>query len=176
MKVIFLQDVPGVARTGQIKEVAKGYARNFLIPHKLAVLATPAAAKELETQLKIRVRLYEQLEADMVEQAKQLEGKEIEIKAKAGAKDRLYGSITAADIAAELQNTTGLAIDKRRIELDKPIHQLGSYEVVIRLGKDITPKIRVNVTEMKELEKEVTEKKRAKKETEQSERGETATT
>ncbi|GAI83695.1 unnamed protein product, partial [marine sediment metagenome] len=62
-------------------------------------------------------------------------------------KDRLYGSITAADIAAELENTTGLAVDKRKIELDESIRQVGSYEVAIRLAKDIVPKIRVTVTE-----------------------------
>jgi len=144
MKVIFLQDVPNVAQAGEVKEVADGYGRNFLIPQKLAALAHPQAIGQAETRAqKIEARLT----AELMELASQLDGKEVSLKAKAGAKDRLYGSITSADIAAELNNTTGLDIDKRKIELDEPIRQLGSYEIAIRMGKDIVPKIRVTVTE-----------------------------
>ena len=169
MKVVFIQDVPNVARAGEIKEVASGYGRNFLIPQKLAILATPAAIGTMETELKKRAHRQEQTEAELVELANQLDGKEIILKAQIGAKDRLYGSITAADIADALQNITGLITDKRKIELDKPIRQLGSYEVAIRLGKDIIPTIKVTVERKKtEAEKELeTEKKtRAKKKTE----------
>jgi large subunit ribosomal protein L9 len=143
MRVIFLQDVPNVAKAGEIKEVADGYGRNFLIPKKLALLANPQAISQTETRDKIKTRIN----AELMELASQLEGKEVSLKAKAGAKDRLYGSITSADIAAELNNTTGLDIDKRKIELDEPIRQLGSYEVAIRLAGDIVPKIKVTVTE-----------------------------
>jgi large subunit ribosomal protein L9 len=153
MKVIFLEDVSGVAKAGQIKEVANGYGRNFLIPQKLAVLANPAAIKAVETQLKIEASQQEQTEAELAEIAKQLEGKEITLTAQAGAKERLYGSITAADIATELQNTTGFVIDKRKIELEEPIHKLGSYEVTVRLAKDMTPKIRVTIVGKEEEEK-----------------------
>jgi outer membrane biosynthesis protein TonB len=98
--------------------------------------------------------------------AQQIEGKEVNIKAKAGAKDKLYGSITSADIASELSKSTKLDIDKRKIELEEPIRQLGSYEVVIRLAKDIVPKIRVSVTEEKKpkAEKKPPKKKAVKKE------------
>lgn len=147
MKVVFLQDVPKVARAGQIKEVADGYGRNFLIPKKLALLANSTALSAIETQLKIKAHYRDQEEARIVEMAHQLEGKEIILKARAGAKELLYGSITSADIATELQNTTGLVIDKRKIELTEPIRQLGSYEVGIRLAKDITPQIKVTVIE-----------------------------
>ena len=147
MKVIFLQDVPTVAKAGEIKEVADGYGRNFLIPKKLALVAKPGAARMVEIQRQIKDRNQEQIEAELVELANQLEGKEISLKARVGAKDRLYGSITSADIASELQNTARLAIDKRRIELAEPIRQLGSYEVAIRLAKDIIPKIKVTVVE-----------------------------
>ena len=78
--------------------------------------------------------------------AGRLEGREIVIKARAGARERLYGSITSADIAAELEKTTGATIDKRKIELDKPIHELGSFEVPIRLAKGVVPKVRVTVS------------------------------
>ena len=147
MKVIFLQDVPNVARAGEIKEVANGYGRNFLIPQKLALLAKPGATNLAEIQLKMEARAQVQTEAKLVELAHQLEGKEVTLKARAGAKERLHGSITTADIAAELQNSAGLVIDKKKIELAEPIRQLGSYEVAIRLAKDIIPKIKVRVTE-----------------------------
>jgi len=147
MKVIFLQDVPNVARAGEIKEVASGYGRNFLIPKKLAVLANSPAVSTIEAQLKIKAGSQVQTEAELVEQAHHLDGKEIVLEARVGAKDRLYGSITSADIAAELQNSTGVVVDKRKLELAEPIRQLGSYEVAIRLAKDIIPKIKVIVKE-----------------------------
>jgi len=145
MKVIFLQNVPNVARAGEIKEVADGYGRNFLIPQKLAVLATPSATSTTEAQRRITERSQVQIEAEITELAHQLEGTEVILKARTGTKERLFGSITSADIASELQNTTGLVVDKKKIELAEPIRQLGSYEVAIKLAKDIAPKIRVIV-------------------------------
>ncbi len=147
MKVIFIQDVPNVARAGEIKEVASGYARNFLLPQKLALPASSPAISVIEAQRKINTRNQQQTESEVVELANQLDGREVFLKAQVGAKDRLYGSITNADIAAELESATGLVIDKKKIELAKPIHQLGSYEVAIRLAKDVIPKIQVTVTE-----------------------------
>ena len=147
MKVIFLQDVPNVARAGEIKEVASGYGRNLLIPRKLAVLASSPAASLAEVRREISARSRQQTEVELDELANQLDGREVFLSARVGAKDRLYGSITNADIAAELESTTKLVIDKKKIELAKPINQLGSYEVTIRLAKDVMPKIRVTVTE-----------------------------
>jgi large subunit ribosomal protein L9 len=164
MKVVFLQDVPNVAKAGEVKEVAAGYGRNFLIPRKLAVLASPQAMSRVVTGEKVQAKTDEEL----VELASQLEGKEVSLKAHAGAKERLYGSITSADIAAELESATGIVVDKRKIELDKPIHQLGSYELTVHLGKDITPKITVKVIEEEAKEEEKPAKKAkkvAKKET-----------
>ena len=144
MRVVFLEDVPNVARAGEIKEVANGYGRNFLIPKKLALLANSPATNLLEIQRKLATQ--PQTEDALVKLANQLEGREVILKARVGAKDRLYGSVTSADIAAELQNSAGVTVDKRKVELAEPIHQLGSYEVVIRLAKDIMPKIKVTVT------------------------------
>jgi large subunit ribosomal protein L9 len=141
MKVVFLQDVPNVAKAGEIKEVAAGYGRNFLIPRKLAALASPQAMSQLATIDKART------DKELTEIARQLEGKEVSLKAHVGARGRLYGSITSADIAAELERATGIAVDKRKIELAEPIRQLGNYELTIHLGKDITPKITVAVSE-----------------------------
>jgi large subunit ribosomal protein L9 len=144
MRVIFLEDVSNVARAGEIKEVANGYGRNFLIPKKLALLATSPATSRPEVQRKLTAQ--DQTEDELVKLANQLEGREITLKARVGAKDRLYGSITNADIVAELQNIAGVAVDKRKVELVEPIRQLGSYEVAIRLARDIVPRIKVTVT------------------------------
>ncbi len=150
MKVIFLEDVPKVARAGDIKEVSDGYGRNFLIPQKLALLAKPETMKIVKVQLVARGRKQAETEAELLELGKLLEGQEIQLTARTGARNRLYGSITSADIAAETERITGFTIDKRKIELSQPIRQVGSYEVVIRLGKDIVPKIKVTVSEKAE--------------------------
>ena len=144
MKVIFLQDVPNVAKAGEIKEVANGYARNLLLPRKLAVLAKSSAASILEAQQKAIERQHTRMQSEISELASQIDGKEVVLKARAGAQERLFGSITSADIAAELQNI-GLTVDKKKIELEEPIRQLGNYEVTIRLTKDLIPKIKVTV-------------------------------
>ncbi len=161
MKVIFIEDVPDVARAGEAKEVADGYGRNYLLPKKLAVLANSAASNVVEAQLKKVAVKRAQAEAEMAELAGKLEGVEITLKARTGAKDRLYGSITSADIADELSNSAGLVIDKRKIELEEPIRQLGSYEVTIRLTQDIAPVIGLAVVADK-VTKEKPEKEEKK--------------
>jgi len=160
MKVIFLEDVSKVAKAGETKEVVDGYGRNFLIPQKLALPVSPAAVNMVAAQRRKQV----QTGSELAEMASQLEGKEIILKARAGAKERLHGSITSADIASELQSSTGIVVDKRKIELAEPIHQLGSYEIAIRLAKDIMPKIKVVVAEEEaEEEKDKEPEKEAKK-------------
>ena len=168
MKVVFLEDVPNVAEAGEMKEVADGYGRNYLLPKKLAILADAKATHIIEARLKRKARLEAETDAEMRELAQQLEGKEIVLKARAGAKERLYGSITNADIADELSKSAGLVVDKRKIELDEPIREVGSYEVAIRLTKDIIPKIKLTV--MEEGEKE--EKGKKEKKTEKAEKEE----
>ncbi len=159
MRVVFLQDVPRVAKAGEIKEVADGYARNFLIPRKLALLARPQVVSQLGTAQRAEAKE----DTELVALAQQIEGKEINIKARAGAKDRLYGSITSADIAAELGKSTELVIDKRKIELEEPIRSLGNYEITVRLAKDIVPKIKVSVTEEEKVEEKPPKKRAVKK-------------
>ena len=145
MKVIFLEDVSNVGKAGQIKEVADGYGKNFLIPHKLAMPAGPQDIKAVEAQIKARARIAAKTEIEMKALAAELEEKEIIIKARVGQQERLYGSITSADITASLESTLGAVVDKRKIELTGPIRQVGSYEVPIKLGKDIVTKIKVTV-------------------------------
>jgi large subunit ribosomal protein L9 len=159
MRVVFLQDVPRVAKAGEIKEVADGYARNFLIPRKLALLAKPEVLSQLGTAQKAEAKE----DTELMALAQQIEGKEVSIKAKAGAKDRLYGSITSADIAAELSKSSRLVIDKRKIELEEPLRSLGNYEITIRLAKDIVPKIKLSVTEEEAKAEEKPPKKKVAK-------------
>ena len=147
MKVIFLQDVPGAGKVGEIKEVADGYGRNFLIPRKLAALAKSESINAIAVKLSARAHSEARTEAELGEMAKQLEGREIFIEAKTGGKERLYGSVTSADIATEVEKVTGFIVDKRKVELEGTIRQIGSYEVSIRLTKDLVPKIKVTVTE-----------------------------
>lgn len=143
MKVIFLQDVSGVGRAGEVKEVSKGYAKNFLLPKGIALAATPAMIKQVESRLQ-KENLKEVVDrVKLAEQAKQIEGSEIHLQAHAGVGERLFGSITAADIAQELNRVVGFSIDKRKIAIDKPLHQAGSYEVHIKLAKDLEPRITV---------------------------------
>ncbi|MEE8414503.1 MAG: 50S ribosomal protein L9 [Dehalococcoidales bacterium] len=147
MKVIFLQDVSNVGRAGQIKEVPNGYGKNFLIPRKLAKLAESVSINALAVKIEAQVRSQAHTEAELLELANQIDGKEVVLEAQSGGKDRLYGSITTTDIAAGLEKATGLTVDRRKIEIEESIRKIGSYEVSIRLAKDIVPKITVRVTD-----------------------------
>ena len=163
MKVIFLEDVPRVARVGQTKVVADGYARNFLFPRKLAVLADSQAAAAVDARLQKKVKLRELEDAAMTELANKISGLQITLKAKVGENDKLYGSITAADIADALSKAAGREIDKRKIELPEPIKQAGAHDVVISLAHEISAVIKVNVISEEAVE-EKPEKKAAKPE------------
>ena len=145
MKVVFLKDVPNVARAGEIKEVANGYARNYLITQKLATLAVAETINLVEAKIASQARTEAKTEAELLELASQIEGKEVIIEARSGGKEKLYGSVTAADIAEELEKLAGSVVDKRKIKLDEPINQIGSYDITIRLSKDITPSVKVTV-------------------------------
>ena len=150
MKVVFLEDVPNVAKAGDVKDVADGYGRNYLLPKKLAIVSRPGAAEMVKAQIEARTEVEK-----MKKLAAEIEGKEVVFKVKLGTRERMHGSITAANIATELQNLIGQAVDKRKIELAEPIKQLGTYEITVRLARGIEPKIKVNVIEKeKEPEKE----------------------
>lgn len=150
MRVVLLQEVPRLGKVGEVKDVASGYARNFLLPRGLAEFATPAAMKRVEEIREAEEKRQALLEAEMVSLSQTLEGVEITLKAKVGAQERLYGAVTSGDIAEELKRVTGQDIDKRKIELEEPIRQLGEYEVLVRLSTEIAPKIKVVVTEEKD--------------------------
>lgn len=159
MKVIFLEDVPRVGNAGESKEVADGYARNYLIPKKLAVMSRPGLEKVIAARLAVKTPSADEIQG-IVEK---LEGKEITLKGRVGSKERLHGAMTSEDIAAQLEKDTGLAIDKRKIHLEEPIHRLGTYEATVKLAKDVAPKVRILVVEeeKEEEKKEETEQKSA---------------
>jgi len=173
MKIVLLEDVPGKGKAGEIKEVSKGYAKNFLLPRGLALVATPTVIKQVESRLE-REKLEGSIDREkLVELAQQIEGKEIRFKARMGAGERLFGSITAADVAEELSRAIGSVIDKRKIDIEKPFRQTGSYEVAVKLAGDIKPKITVVIEEEEEKGEEkgkkVEKKKKRGKETEKKE-------
>jgi large subunit ribosomal protein L9 len=145
MDVILLEDVARVGRAGEVCKVAPGYARNHLIPKGLAVLATEGVMRQLEQKQAVEARRQVQLEEEARELAGEIDGLTLTIHAKTGEKDRLYGSVTSSDIAEALEKETGRSIDRRKLELEEPIRQLGIYTVPVRLLPDQTPTIRVDV-------------------------------
>jgi large subunit ribosomal protein L9 len=147
MKVIFLQDVKGKGKKGEIKNVADGYAHNFLFKKNLAIEATPANLKALEAQKKKEAELAKQ-ELENAKKLKEvLENTTVELKAKAGEGGRLFGSVTSKQIAEELNKTHKIKLDKRKIELDDAIRSLGYTNVPVKLHPDVTAVLKVHVTE-----------------------------
>jgi large subunit ribosomal protein L9 len=145
MKVIFIQDVANVAKAGQLKEVANGYARNFLLPRKLAVVATATEMKKMETHNYAAAQRQERSDSDLSALADEIEKLTLNLQLKVGVNNRVYGSITASHIADELAKLTGHEIDKKKVELEDPIKKLGDYEVSIHFAKDIIAKVRLSV-------------------------------
>jgi len=145
MKVILLQDVKGTGKEGQLVEVSPGHARNFLLPRKLAVEATPANLAELEKKQKHEeIKRVKEL-GKASELAKKLEGQMIRIEAKVGEKGRLFGSVTNKEISEALEAQTGVIIDKRRIVLEEPIKTVGEKTVEVKLHPQVSAKLKVEI-------------------------------
>jgi len=147
MKVIFLKDVKGSGKKGEIKNVADGYARNMLLPKGLAAEATPENMNKLQgekasAQHKIDVDIQNAKDA-----AAKLKGKKITITAKAGSNSRLFGSVTAANVADAIAQQTGVKLDKKKITLSTDIKNFGSYTAAIKLYNGISETIDVEVVE-----------------------------
>ena len=145
MKVIFIKDVQGTGKAGEIREVSQGYAKNFLLPQGLALLVTPTIEKQVKLSLEKEKHKETIDRVKLEELAKQIAGTEIHLQARIGADERLFGSITAADIAEELSRVKNCIIDKKGIEIDKPLRQAGRYQISLRISKDIRPQITVVV-------------------------------
>lgn len=148
MKVIFLKDVKGKGKKGEVKNVADGYAQNFLIKQGLAIEANQASISSLNAQKKKE----EKVAAEELENAKKLkdtvEKVTVELSAKAGEGGRLFGSITSKQIADELQKKHGIKIDKRKIELEDAIRSLGYTKVPVKLHTEVTATLNVHVKEV----------------------------
>lgn len=147
MRVIFLKDVKGKGKKGEVKEVSVGYAQNFLLKNNVAVEATPANLSKLEGQQK-RVEkdaAGELAEAQVLKE--QIEKITVEMKAKSGEGGRLFGSITTKQIADALQKSEGIKVDRRKMELPDAIRALGFTNVPIRIHLDVTAVLKVHVTE-----------------------------
>jgi large subunit ribosomal protein L9 len=144
MKVLLLKDVYKLGRAGDVKKVADGYGRNFLVPQKLAMLATPGAIKQAEKIRQSALAERTRLNQEMGSVAEKLKAVSLTFVARAGETGRLYGSITTGDIAAAVERETGIHIDRRHIA-HQPLRDLGAYKVAIRLTVDLIPEIAVLV-------------------------------
>ncbi|MBD7909580.1 50S ribosomal protein L9 [Sporosarcina gallistercoris] len=147
MKVIFLQDVKGKGKKGDVKEVSVGYAQNFLLKNNVAVEATPAALSKLEGQKNRQAKDA----AEELEDAKKLKARieelTVELTAKSGEDGRLFGSVTSKQIAAALEKQHGIKLDKRKMDLPDAIRALGYTNVPVKLHHDVNAVLKVHVTE-----------------------------
>jgi large subunit ribosomal protein L9 len=142
MQVLLLQNVPGIGTAGQVKKVADGYARNYLLPHKLAVLANEGSVKQAEALKQAALRREAKTKNEAEELGKMLSQMTLTFRAKAGEGDRLFGSITTGDIADALARDRHVTVDKRKIEAD-PIKDLGAHQVPIKLHPEVTAHVTV---------------------------------
>ncbi|WP_019537192.1 50S ribosomal protein L9 [Paenibacillus ginsengihumi] len=146
MKVIFLQDVKGQGKKGEVKDVSEGYANNFLFPRKMAAPASEGAMKVLEQQKKAEDKRKAQEKADAEALGRKLAETTVTIKAKSGADGRLFGAVSSKQVAEALDKA-GLKVDKRKLVMDEPIRTLGFTEVAVKLHPEVTSRIRVQVVE-----------------------------
>jgi len=145
MEVILRQHVDNVGRRGEVVKVADGYARNYLLPRKLALLATEGNKKQIERE-RAKFEAVEAEEQKVAEaMAARMSGLEIEISRKVGETEALYGSVTSADIAHALAEK-GFDIDRRTLQLHEPIKKLGEYDVPVKLHRDVVAQVKVKVT------------------------------
>jgi len=149
MKVVFLTDVRGQGKKDEIKDVSDGYARNYLMPHKLAAEATPDMLNSIRIKEKAKAAQAAKDKAAAIENAKRLESIVVRVPAKAGQGGKLFGSVTSKEISEALAEQSDITIDKKDIVQTDPIKNFGSYSIKCRLGYEVTGTINVMVTEQK---------------------------
>jgi len=149
MEVILREDVDKLGARGQIVKVAAGYARNFLLPKRLAVAATDSNKKIVEQERQAHLRREAKLVADATDLAKMMANLSVTISQKAGENDQLFGSVTSKDIADALEKQ-GYTIDRRKVVLDEPIKTLGEFKVPLRLHREVSTEIAVHVVKEEE--------------------------
>jgi large subunit ribosomal protein L9 len=145
VKIILTRDVSNLGQAGDVKDVAAGYARNYLIPKGLAIKATPGASKEFERRQAAEARRGEKMSAHAEALAQRLSGVTLVFEAKAGEKGRLYGSITPAEIAEALEREIGEAFDRRKQILSEPLRHVGEHVVSVRLAADVVAEVKAVV-------------------------------
>ena len=148
MKVILLQDVKGKGKKGQMIEVSDGYARNFMLPRKVAIEATADAVNTMKMNDKATQERIAREKAEAMDTSKKLRELTVVVKAKGGGAGRLFGSITNQEIADALKSQTGIALDKRKIVISDPIKNVGTYTVTCKLGYEITAPLTVKIEEL----------------------------
>jgi len=144
MEVILREDISNLGARGQVVKVTPGYARNFLIPKKLAVTATSSNKKIVEQERQAHLRKEAKLQGEAQDLAKLMTGVSVTITQKAGENDQLFGSVTSKDVGDALA-AKGFTIDRRKIQLDEPIKSLGEFKVPVKLHKDVTAEVTVVV-------------------------------
>lgn len=149
MKVILLQDVPGTGKKGEILNVSDGYARNFLFPRKWAMQATDKAVKEVERRKEIERRNEAEKLKEARDLANTLEGKTVVVNSKAGEGGKLYGSVTAQEVADALKRYFAIDIDKRKIDLKESVRQLGESKLEVKLHPGVSANMILKVVEDK---------------------------
>ena len=147
MKVILLQDVKGKGKKGQMLEVSDGYARNFMLPRKLAIEATPDAINTMRMNDKATQERIAREKAEAMAVSKQLREMTVTVTAKGGGNGRLFGSVTNQEIADALEKQSGIKLDKRKIAISEPIKNVGAYTVTCKLGYEISAPLTVKIVE-----------------------------
>ena len=147
MKVILQQDVRGKGKKGQMIEVSDGYARNYMLPRKIAVEATPDNVNTMKMNDKARIERETRERAEAIAIRDKLKEMTLKLSAKGGGAGKLFGSVTAQEIADVLQTQAGITLDKRKIVIDEPIKSVGVYTVKCRLGYEIVANVKVEVSE-----------------------------
>jgi len=145
MRVVLRSDVDNLGKKGDLVDVADGYARNYLVPRGLALRATTGVEKQADAMRRNRAARDARDREGAQATAAQLEGRTIEVLARAGEGGRLFGSVTAADIAEAVLTQTGIDVDRRKIALDEPLKELGPAEFAVRLHPDVTTTLHVEV-------------------------------
>ena len=147
MKVILLQDVKGKGKKGQMLEVSDGYARNFMLPKKLAIEATPDAINTMRMNDKATQERIAKEKAEALAISKQLRELTVTVTAKGGGNGRLFGSVTNAEVAEALSKQAGIKLDKRKVVISDAIKNVGTYTVTCKLGYEITAPLTVKIVE-----------------------------
>ena len=150
MKVILQADVKGHGKKGDLVEASDGYARNYLLPRKLAIEANADNLNTMKLQDEAKKAKLERDKAAAEATKKQLEGKGVTLSVKCGSSGRLFGAVTAVEVADAISKAAGVEVDKRKLSMDEPIKTLGAYKIKVKLGFDISASVNLTVTEAKD--------------------------